>query len=175
MVHAHLDLAATSQAFVWTSITSGSLSGSNLTITSGLGTAFDQYLFILKDISVTGDANIRAEFSDDGGSSYAVGAEGQRWSDPVVVNFLTQPVRLNANAIIVASSSANLLLYIKSNLLPDYKTMEWNLSGGTRPIQIGADNGVGNANLLTNNDIDAVRISLSAETFDAGTFTVYGR
>ena len=156
----------------WNSITSGSLTGAALTVTSGLGTAYDEYFFVITGASATGTFNIQAEISDNGGSTYAVAVRGMRASSGDTVDILTAlPIDTN-DAAFELGDTAELLLYIRGNKLANYKTMEWNVSS---PGGAAGENGWGNVNVLTTADIDAVKISLDAGTYDAGTYVVYGR
>lgn len=163
--------AAATGSFAWTSITSGSLTGAALTVTSGLGAAHDEYLFILTGASGDESFDLDVEVSDDAGVSYAVTVEGLRWSVPDAIDLISsQPIQTN-DLTLELGDAANLILYINGNNTANYKTLEWNMSGSAG----ASEHGIGNLNLITTADIDGVKISVSAGEYDAGTYVVYGR
>ena len=62
--------AAASGGADWTAISNSSASGSTVSFTSGLGTAYDEYLIVFEGLSISGTDSVTFAVSVDAGSSY---------------------------------------------------------------------------------------------------------
>jgi hypothetical protein len=138
----------------WNSIASESIgSGTSYSRTSGLGTAYNQYLVILDSITSDdgGNWSINAGFSDNGGSSYAVNM-----------------TRTDSGAFV---TSVELVSASTGNEAFPWFTWDLNNSGVVKPIHIDEDM----YTLDTANDIDAFQLSTDGANFTGGTVRIYGR
>lgn len=152
----------------WTLVTSSSLnSGTSVSITSGLGTAGEEFLFVFDAIQQDGGTirYVQTEFSDDGGSTYAV------------------PVYIEGNPSDNNGGTGLATLDIDdSGTAYGHMLLSGNKTAGPKPISGGgADNAAVESHfsgvLQTANDIDAVRFTVEGgSSFEgSGVVRIYRR
>ena len=155
----------------WTDIANSAASGATVSFTSGLGTAYDDYLIIFDGISCSASLqDLDVAFSDDGGSTY------------------TLPMYIGAQGDMEDRAGATPWAYIGSpddaaNLFWGFIMFGGNNTGRNKYLQAawGSDDAGqaeadGKGLIETANDIDAVQFSVNgAGTYDAGTFYLLGR
>lgn len=163
----------------WTEIDSGSLpSASSFSITSGLGTAYEDYIINVVGGSTDASNNsIDYEFSDNAGSAYAVELRGCGITGQTTV---FQPVEIEGTALnfgdtngFTSSNTWNITFYLSGN-----KTNDWKLIYASDQSASIANNdcALWMCMATTINDIDAIRMTVnSSGSFDAGTYFIGGK
>lgn len=145
----------------WTLITTvTTTSGTSKTVTSGLGTTYEEYMLVFDGVDGhSGDLDIA--FSDNGGSSYAVTIQGVECSNSNTVASVSELELSNGN-----SSAAN-----------GYVTFTGNKTAAIKPFTAfgSPDRAFTSGILDTTSDIDAIQISTSFGPFSAGNVKIYGR
>ena len=162
--------AAASGGADWTAISNSSASGSTVSFTSGLGTAYDEYLIVFEGLSISGTDSVTFAVSVDAGSSYtAVNFYGGASGDMDDISG-SNPF----NLVEVATSAGDTydgFLIFGANKTDTPKYYIAGFSDNT-----GNDAGNGGGVIDTTADIDAIQFGTSgSNTFDAGNIYVLGR
>lgn len=159
-----------SSAYDWTVITTVTADGSlSYTVTSGLGTAYDEYIVIFDMLYGTQNGAHTIGFSIDGGSTYTVQCYG---------------VAIISSGTTDKFDEGPILLSVASDVTdPVYGYVHWKLNklSTIKPIEvatIGKDTGfkpaIKRGIIDTTSDIDALNF-VGAKAIDSGTWTVCGR
>lgn len=145
----------------WTSITSGSFpAATTLSITSGLGTAYDSYRIVISGVSCTQNETLTIAFSVDGGSNYNVPGN--------IDNDFSSP--FNFGPTIDSGNNANIIAIWDGNKTSNWKRFTYSFNDS-----ISGDENSGGI-LETTSDIDAIRFAWAgAGNFDAGTYEIFGK
>lgn len=159
----------------WTLITTiTTTSGSAYQVTSGLGTAYNDYLIILDTVSASTNFDLDLGVSDDGGSTYAVAFKG------------VMAGHLNGSDTIGYQDGAD-YDFCNSNVtsgadIHGYVHIMGNKNAAPKACSIVAyENSItDNFNMFmgvidTASDIDALEFSVGSDVFDSGTIKIYGR
>jgi len=159
----------------WTLITTvTTTSGSSHQVTSGLGTAYEDYLIIIDSVKASAITWMEMALSDDGGSSYAVELMGYALkvdgttASSLVTNFDASNILWN-----LGNSLANALrhgyVYFSGNKTSALKMFQFS-------IWCNQQNACPHYGVLdTISDIDAIEFSVGAGVFDGGDIKIYGR
>jgi len=159
----------------WTLITTvTTTSGSSHQVTSGLGTAYEDYMMIIDSVSGSASAIIDVGFSDDGGSTYAVELLGYALkvdgstASSLITNFDSADIDWSLSNVVDTAVREGYIFFTgnKASALKRFEFSIWSNNDFACPHY-----GV----LDTTNDIDAVEFTISSGTFDAGTIKIYGR
>lgn len=159
-------------AGTWTAITDGSLSGSAVSITSGLGTAYEDYMVIIKDMSSdTGSETYTVLWSIDAGSSYTVTNEVSGIYNNITVKREQGAGIPFGDENIDSGDVQGLMVYFTGNKTNNYKYV-WTASTGSVSDN---EQGLWMGLIETTSDIDALRFTTTAGDFDAGTYEIFGK
>lgn len=148
----------------WTHIvTQATTTGTSYEITTGLGTAYDEYMIVWNGVSVSSAAQVDMGFSVDGGSTYTT----TYWA---IQNY-------SFNTTILPVTSTSLIVSARS---PVYGFLSFSLNKKAYPKPFNAysygSRTFGTSGVIdTASDIDAFKVSTSGTAFDGGEFIVYGR
>lgn len=136
--------------------------------TTGLGTAYDEYLIILNNVgSSNNNAAITLNFSDDGGATYVIQMLGIALREGGTgISFSSQNVDFTRSG---GSGDVYAYAHIKNNR---YATLKGFQAGG-RAHSAAADMYSGVLNTV--NDIDAIQLATSTGTLTSTSFTILGR
>lgn len=157
----------------WTTITSGSLpSASSFAVASGLGTAYSEYLFMLKDLSnTTNIVTLTVALSINAGSSYDANLQINGFIDDSDQYTSEHGTSFDIGVDIDASDDQNFFLHLTANKLASFKPL-YLMMGGSG---IETENGWGLGLCDETADIDGIQWSWSSGDFDAGTYLILGR
>lgn len=172
-----ITLAGGMGATDWTLIATDSPNAvSSIERTTGLGTAYEDYMIVIEDIYADDtNAQLTMELSDDGGSTYAVNMRGMEISrDGVRGDIVTSHSHpyIDLGAIKSTSGPNNLVARWTGNKTSSYKHLE---VVARMMYSITTLNVMYQLIIETNGDIDGVKFHCDSDLFQNGTITYYGR
>lgn len=155
----------------WTLITTvDTSSGGTKTVTSGLGTAYEEYRIVFNDIGLSSsNATFSIAFSADAGSSYTLECQG--------INLISAGPFSDSSldsSPIFSNLLVNGYIYFTGNkeaFNKDFICVINEANSGTSLADTESYLGV----IVTALDIDALQFSTSTGDFDAGSIVIYGR
>lgn len=154
----------------WTLITTETpTTGSSVTVTSGLGTAYDSYLIVWSDIESGTSATHDLGFSVDAGSNYTVVLRGVVAMDGASTNvFQSSDIEITESTDTTAPLKGYCWITLnKQAVLKPLSLATWGLVTTTAPI-------IYQGVLDTTADIDAIQFTTDG-TYSSGTIKIFGQ